>query len=107
MGFAQLTLRELLRDITSCLNTKHTALHHLGFAQPIDRSTLADANDHRGWRLSQNLAATLMRKARPQYTGEDLGGDLGNVIYALDSTAIDLVLSLFPWADFRQTKAGV
>jgi hypothetical protein len=107
MVFAQLTWREGLRDITSCLNAKPTALHHLGFAQPVAKSTLADANEQRDWRLWQDLAATLMRKARPLYAGEDLGVDLENVIYALDSTTIDLALSLFPWADFRQTKAGV
>lgn len=107
MVFAQLTWREGLRDITSCLNAKPTALHHLGFAQPVAKSTLADANEQRDWRLWQDLAATLMRKARPLYAGEDLGIDLENVIYALDSTTIDLALSLFPWADFRQTKAGV
>ena len=107
MVFAQLTWREGLRDIAACLNSKPTTLHHLGFSQPVAKSTLADANEQRDWRLWQDLAGILMRKARPLYVGEDLGLDLENVIYALDSTTIDLSLTLFPWADFRQTKAGI
>jgi hypothetical protein len=107
MVFAQLTWREGLRDIATCLNARPATLHHLGFSQPVAKSTLADANEQRDWRIWEDLAKILMRKARPLYAGEDLGLDLENTIYALDSTTIDLSLTLFPWADFRQTKAGI
>ena len=107
MVFAQLTWREGLRDIATCLNAKPSALHHLGFGKPVAKSTLADANEQRDWRLWEDLAKGLMRKARALYAGEDLGLDLDNTIYALDSTTIDLSLTLFPWADFRQTKACI
>lgn len=107
MVFAQLTWREGLRDIATCLNARPSTLHHLGFGQPVAKSTLADANEQRDWRLWEDLAKSLMRKARALYAGEDLGLDLDNTIYALDSTTIDLSLTLFPWADFRQTKAGI
>jgi hypothetical protein len=107
MVFAQLTWREGLRDIATCLNARPTTLHHLGFSQPVAKSTLADANEQRDWRIWEDLAKILMRKARPLYAGEDLGLDLESTIYALDSTTIDLSLTLFPWADFRQTKAGI
>jgi hypothetical protein len=107
MAFAQLTWREGLRDIVTCLNARAEALYHLGFSEPVARSTLADANDVRDWRLWEDLAKGLIRKARALYAGEDLGIDLENTIYALDSTTIDLSLTLFPWADFRTTKAGV
>jgi hypothetical protein len=107
MVFAQLTWREGLRDIATCLNARPSTLHHLGFSQPIAKSTLADANEQRDWHLWEDLAKGLMRKARVLYAGEDLGLDLENTIYALDSTTIDLSLTLFPWADFRQTKAGI
>jgi Transposase DDE domain/Domain of unknown function (DUF4372) len=107
MVFAQMTSREGLRDITTCLNSRPETLYHLGFAEPVAKSTLADANENRDWRIWEELAKSLMRKARPLYAGEDLGLDLDNTIYALDSTTIDLTLTLFPWADFRQTKAGI
>lgn len=107
MVFAQLTWRDGLRDIATCLNSKPSTLHHLGFTEPVAKSTLADANESRNWRIWEDLAKNLMRKARPLYVGEDLGLDLDNTIYALDSTTIDLTLTLFPWADFRQTKAGI
>lgn len=107
MVFAQLTWREGLRDIATCLNARPSNLHHLGFSQPVAKSTLADANEQRDWRLWEDLAKGLMRKARALYAGEDLGLDLANTIYALDSTTIDLSLTLFSWADFRQTKAGI
>lgn len=107
MVFAQLTWREGLRDIATCLNAKPSTLHHLGFSQPVAKSTLADANEQRDWRLWEDLAKTLMRKARPLYAGDDLGLELENTIHALDSTTIDLSLTLFPWADFRKTKAGI
>ena len=107
MAFAQLTWREGLRDIATCLNAKPEALYHLGFRQPVAKSTLAEANEQRDWRLWEDLARHLMRKARALYAGEDLGLELENTVYALDSTTIDLSLTLFPWADFRRTKAGI
>ena len=107
MVFAQLTWREGLRDIADCLNARPAARYHLGFREPIAKSTLADANEQRDWRLWEDLARSLMRKARPLYAGEDLGLEIDNTVYALDSTTIDLSLTLFPWADFRKTKAGI
>ena len=107
MVFAQLTWREGLRDIVECLNARRETLYHLGFSQPLARSTLAEANEQRDWRVWEALAQSLIRKARPLYAGEDLGLDLENTIYALDSTTIDLSLTLFPWADFRTTRAGI
>jgi len=107
MAFAQLTWREGLRDIAECLNARPTALYHLGFSEPVAKSTLADANEQRDWRLWEDLAKTLMRKARPLYAGEDLGLEIENTVYALDSTTVDLALTLFPWADFRRTKSGI
>lgn len=107
MVFAQMTSRDGLRDITTCLNARPETLYHLGFTEAVAKSTLADANESRDWRIWEDLAKSLMRKARPLYANEDLGIDLDNTIYALDSTTIDLTLSLFPWADFRQTKAGI
>ena len=108
MGFAQLTLRESLRDIEECLNAKGpAALYHLGLREPVARVTLAEANEQRDWRLWQDLATGLIKRARRLYAGEDLGLELDETIYALDSTTIDLSLQLFPWAEFRSTKAGV
>ena len=107
MAFAQLTWREGLRDIATCLNARSEALYHLGFRERVAKSTLADANEQRDYRLWEDLARGLMRKARVLYAGEDLGLELENTVYALDSTTIDLSLSLFPWADFRSTKAGI
>jgi len=107
MAFAQLTWREGLRDIADCLNARPAARFHLGFREPIAKSTLADANEQRDWRLWEDLAKNLMRKARRLYAGEELGVELANTVYALDSTTIDLSLTLFPWADFRRTKAGI
>ncbi|MCX6979188.1 MAG: IS4 family transposase [Verrucomicrobia bacterium] len=107
MAFAQLTWREGLRDIATCLNARPEALYHLGFREPVAKSTLADANEQRDWRLWEDLARGLMRKARILYAGEDLGLELENTVYALDSTTIDLSLTLFPWADFRRTQAGI
>jgi hypothetical protein len=107
MVFAQMTSRDGLRDIATCLNARNETLYHLGFTEPVAKSTLADANETRDWRIWEDLAKSLMKKARPLYAGEDLGLDLDNTIYALDSTTIDLSLTLFPWADFRQTKAGI
>lgn len=107
MAFAQLTWREGLRDIADCLNARPSTRYHLGFREPIAKSTLADANEQRDWRLWEDLAKSLMRKARPLYAGEDLGLEMENSVYALDSTTVDLSLTLFPWADFRKTKAGI
>jgi hypothetical protein len=107
MVFAQLTWREGLRDIVTCLDARPEALYHLGFREPVARATLAEANEQRDWRLWADLAKGLIRQARTLYAGEDLGLDLENTVYALDSTTIDLSLTLFPWADFRRTKAGV
>ena len=107
MVFAQMTSREGLRDIATCLNARSETLYHLGFSEPIAKSTLADANESRDWRIWEDLAKSLMKKARPLYAGEDLGLDLDNTVYALDSTTIDLSLKLFQWADFRKTKAGI
>jgi hypothetical protein len=107
MVFAQMTSRDGLRDIATCLNARPETLYHLGFYEPVAKSTLAEANEKRDWRIWEDLAKNLMRKARPLYAGEDLGIDLDETIYALDSTTIDLSLTLFPWADFRQTKAGI
>lgn len=109
MAFAQLTWRESLRDVEACLNAKPAALHHLGFRGPVARSTLAEANERRDWRLWQALAQLLLGRARPLYAGTDLGLGLDDdaLVYALDSTTIDLSLQLFPWAEFRSTKAGI
>lgn len=107
MVFAQLTSRDGLRDIATCLNARPETLYHLGFTEKVARSTLAEANESRDWRIWEDLARSLIRKARPLYVDEDLGVELDNTIYALDSTTIDLSLTLFPWADFRQTKAGI
>jgi len=107
MAFAQLTWRESLRDIEACLNAKPEALYHLGFREPLARSTLAEANEQRNWRLWRDLSLGLIAQARRLYAGENLGLEFANTVYALDSTTIDLSLTLFPWADFRSTKAGI
>ena len=107
MSFAQLTFRESLRDIEACLGAQPTKLYGMGFRNPVARSTLADANELRDWRIWHDLAAILIRRARNLYAGDDIGLDLDNTVYALDSTTIDLCLALFPWADFRSTKAAV
>ena len=107
MAFAQLTYRESLRDIEVCLSAQSAKLYHMGFRQPVRRSTLADANESRDWRIYADFAARLIAQARTLYTSEDLGLELSNTVYALDSTTIDLCLSVFPWAHFRTTKAAV
>ncbi|MGB8842288.1 MAG: IS4 family transposase [Aliidongia sp.] len=107
MAFAQLTYRESLRDIETCLSVQAAKLYHMGFRAPIRRSTLADANETRDWRIYAELAQRLIVQARKLYANEDLGLDLTNTVYALDSTTIDLCLSVFPWAHFRTTKAAV
>jgi hypothetical protein len=108
MGFAQLTWRGSLRDMEECLNAKGAAaLYHLGLREPVARMTLAEANEQCDWRLWQDLATGLIKRAQQLHAGEDLGWDLDETIYAPDSTTIDLSLQLFPWAEFRATKAGV
>lgn len=107
MVFAQLTWRESLRDIEACLNAQTATRYHLGFGRPVARATLAEANERRDWRLWRDLALGLVGKARRLYASEELGVELANTVYALDSTTIDLSLSLFGWADFRATKAGI
>jgi transposase len=107
MAFAQLAYRESLRDIESCLSVQASKLYHMGFRQPVRRSTLADANERRDWRIYAALAQRLITQARKLYADEKLGLDLTNTVYALDSTTIALCLSVFPWAHFRMTKAAV
>lgn len=107
MAFAQLTWRESLRDIEVSLSAQSTKLYHMGFRGSIRRSTLADANESRDWRIYADFAQRLIVQARELYASEDLGLDLTNTAYALDSTTIDLCLSVFPWAHFRTTKAAV
>jgi hypothetical protein len=107
MAFAQLTWRESLRDIEISLSANASKLYAMGFRSPVKRSTLADANELRDWRIWSDLAALLIRRARKLYASEPLGVELNNTVYALDSTTIDLCLSLFDWAPFRSTKAAV
>ena len=107
MAFAQLTYRESLRDIEVSLSVQAAKLYHMGFREPIRRSTLADANESRDWRIYAEFATRLIAQARALYASEDLGLELSNTVYALDSTTIDLCLSVFPWAHFRTTKAAV
>jgi hypothetical protein len=107
MAFAQLTFRESLRDIETCLRAHSNKLYHLGIRGRIARSTLADANEKRDWRIYRDLALSLIQIGRKLYAGEDFGVELKNTAYALDTTTIDLSLSLFPWARFRARKAAV
>ena len=107
MAFAQLTWRESLRDIEASLGANPSKLYGMGFRSLIKKSTLADANERRDWRIWADLAAVLIRRARKIYIEEDLGLDLKNTVYALDSSTIDLCMSLFPWALFRSTKSAV
>jgi Domain of unknown function (DUF4372)/Transposase DDE domain len=107
MAFAQLTYRESLRDIETCLSAQSAKLYAMGFRSVVRRSTLADANEARDWRIHAELAHRLIAQARQLYANDDLGLDLKNTVYALDSTTIDLCLSVFPWAHFQSTKAAV
>jgi len=107
MAFAQLTYRESLRDIEACLRAMSRKLYHMGFRGRVARSTLADANDAHDWRIYADFAQVLIRIARPLYAADPIGVDLDQSLYALDSTTIDLCLSLFPWARFRKHKAAV
>ena len=107
MAFAQLTYRESLRDIEVCLAAQAGKLYHMGIGAAVARSTLADANESRDWRIYFELAQRLIIKARALYVDEAFGVELANTVYALDATTIDLCLSMFPWAPFRSTKAAV
>jgi hypothetical protein len=107
MAFAQLTFRESLRDIEACLRAQHTKLYHLGIRSKVARNTLANANAVRDWRIYADFAQSLIGIARPLYVDEPFGVDLKDAVYALDTTTIDLCLSVFPWAPFQSTKAAV
>ena len=107
MLFAQLTFRESLRDIQACLRVQPGKLYHMGLRSQVARNTLANANAVRDWRIYAEFAQRLITMARKLYANEPLGVELSNTVYALDSTTIDLCLSLFPWAPFRSTKAAV
>jgi hypothetical protein len=107
MAFAQITYRESLSDLEICLRSRRDQLYHMGFRSSVARSTLADANRVRDWRIYADLAQGLIVRARRLYADEPLGADLDSTVYALDSTTIDLCLSLFPWARFRSTKSAI
>ncbi len=108
MGFAQLTYRESLRDIESCLTAFSNKLYHSGIKQPVSRSTLAEANENRDWRIYADFAQVLIREARRLYKQDnEFALNIDNMVYALDSSTIDLCLSLFPWAKFRKAKGAV
>jgi hypothetical protein len=107
LAFAQLTHRESLRDIEVSLTAHHRQLYHSGFRSLVKRSTLADANERRDWRIFAAFAQVLIQQARELYVGSDLGLQLDGILYALDSTTIDLSLTLFPWAPYQQSKAAV
>jgi hypothetical protein len=107
MAFAQLTYRESLRDIECCLRAMREKLYHMGIRGRISRSTLADANEKRDWRIYSDFALVLIDEARRLYVDDDFGLELKETVYALDSSTIDLCLSVFPWARFRRTKAAV
>jgi hypothetical protein len=107
MAFAQLTYRESLRDIECCLRAMHEKLYHMGIRGKVSRSTLAYANENRDWRIYCDFAQILIHEARQLYVNEDFGLELEQTVYALDSSTIDLCLSVFPWARFRRTKAAI
>ena len=107
MAFAQITYRQSLRDIEACLRAMQTKLYHCGIRGNVSRNTLANANEYRDWRIYADFAQVLIDKARTLYANEDFGIQLNREVYALDSTTIDLCLTLFPWAKFRKHKAAV
>jgi IS4 transposase len=107
MVFAQLTYRESLRDIEACLGAVPDRLYHMGIRSKVSRSTLADANEKRNWRIYADFAQVLILEARRLYAGDSFGVELEETVYALDSTTISLCLSLFPWAHFRRTKSAI
>ena len=107
MAFAQLTYRDSLRDTVTCLNAQAAKLYHMGIRGKVRRSTLADANERRDWRLYAAFAQVLIAQARRLYANDRFGADLDGTAYALDTTTIDLGLSLFPWARFHHNKGAV
>ena len=107
LAFAQLTYRESLRDIEACLRAVQPKLYHMGIRSRVSRSTLADANEKRDWRIYADFAQILISIAKPLYSQDDFGVELENTVYALDASTIDLCLSLFPWARFRETKGAI
>ena len=107
MAFAQLSYRESLRDIESCLRAMHNKLYHLGIRARVSKSTLAYANENRDWRIYADFAQVLIHIARDLYADDDFGVELDETVYALDASTIDLCLSLFPWARFRKTKGAI
>ena len=107
MAFAQITFRESLRDIEVCLRSQNKKLYHMGIRGKVSRSTLADANENRDWRIYAELAQSLIATARDLYRQDSFIEDLDETVYALDSTTIDLCLSVFPWATFRKRKAAI
>ena len=107
MAFAQLTYRESLRDIECCLRAMREKLYHMGIRGKVSRSTLADANETRDWRIYSDFAQILIHEARQLYVDDDFGLELKETVYALDSSTIDLCLSVFPWARFRKTKGAI
>src|SRR5881296_3615458 len=107
MAFAQLTYRESLRDIEACLSAQAAKLYGMGLRQPVSRSTLADANEARDWRIYAEFAQRLIAQARKLYAADSFGVELNSTTYALDATTIDLCLSVFPWAPFRAKKAAI
>ena len=107
MSFAQLSYRESLRDIESCLRAMQNKLYHMGIRTRVSRSTLADANENRDWRIYADFAQVLIKIARDLYADDDFAVELDETVYALDASTINLCLSLFPWARFRKTKGAV
>jgi len=107
MIFAQLAYRESLRDVVACLRSQSQRLYHMGFRGRVSRSTLADANEVRDWRIYADFAQVLIARARELYLDDDLGLDLSSTVYALDSTTIDLCISLFPWATYKSDQHAV
>jgi len=107
MAFAQMTYRESLRDIEACLRSQANKLYHMGIRAKVSRSTLAEANEKRDWRIYADLAHSLIPVARKLYQDEDFGVELEQTVYAMDATTIDLCLSMFPWAQFRRTKGAI
>ena len=107
MAFAQLSYRESLRDIESCLRAMHNKLYHLGIRARVSKSTLAYANENRDWRIYADFAQVLIHIARDLYADDDFGVELDETVYALDASTIDLCLTLFPWARFRKTKGAI
>jgi hypothetical protein len=107
LAFAQLTYRESLRDIEACLRSMQPRLYHMGFRSEVARNTLANANEQRDWRIYADVAQVLIREARELYAHEEMGVELEETVYALDSTTIDLCLALFPWAPHERSKAAV